>query len=237
MGLIQSTTIANNKGRGSRTYYSTTSLCNDMLYDKETTTSRNNDVETRPHHESVKSNNKLINDNKLKKDITTINSNKLINDNKLKKDITTINSSNIQNLENPKTLFNNTSKKQPKKNLYINCIDLINNFTEDEYLRELLEKFLRICIQNSNDGNYPLAPNIFKGKLNKLAKYAKTIDEQVETVQYSIDNGYSGIYELKKNQKSNKSMGCDKNGIFQDNTEPDRRDHSREEFRVVDEGF
>ena len=32
-------------------------------------------------------------------------------------------------------------------------------------------------------------------------------------------------------------MGCDKNGIFQDNIEPDRRDHSGEEFRVVDEGF
>ena len=150
---------------------------------------------------------------------------------KMNKDNTTINSS----IENSETFFN-TVKKKSKKSMYSKCMDLINDFTDNEYLKELLEKFLRVCIQNAKDSNYSLVPNVFKGKLNKITKYSKTLDDKIQIVQYSVDNGYSGIYELKKNQ-SNKSIGCNKQGIFQDNISPDTRDHSGKEFEVVDEEF
>ena len=38
--------------------------------------------------------------------------------------------------------------KPKKKNLYEQCIDLINDFTEDEILREYLVQFLKICLEN-----------------------------------------------------------------------------------------
>lgn len=69
-GIIKSKQVANNESRGTRTYYAITEKTMSLLYDEEsTTTSRKNDVVTRPGHFKMTSDNILTsNINNLSKD-------------------------------------------------------------------------------------------------------------------------------------------------------------------------
>ena len=97
----------------------------------------------------------------------------------------------------------NTTKSK-KKNLFQQCVDLINDFTDDEELRGLLVEFLKICLENSRDSGQPFYKNTFKGKLNKLNGLSTDTQEQIKIVCQTLDNGWAGFYALK-NDKPKKS--------------------------------
>lgn len=105
-------------------------------------------------------------------------------------------------------------KKEPKQSMYSKCIALIDDFTDDSLVRELLTLFLQRCLENSRESGTPFYTNNFKGKLNTL----KTLtddhgytdsDLARKIVVQTLDNGWNSFYELKTNQNKNRSVSSD----------------------------
>lgn len=88
-----------------------------------------------------------------------------------------------------------------KPSLYDKCVNVIDDFTDDSILRELLIKALRMFLDNSRESSSPFYTNTFKGKLNTLKKLADTTDSQCEIVQQTLDRGWNSFYELKRNNR------------------------------------
>lgn len=97
------------------------------------------------------------------------------------------------------------SEKKPKKNVYSNCVDLINAFTDDTDLRKLLVDFLKICLENSREVGRPFYKNMFIGKLNSLKKLSTDTEEQKQIVQRTLHNGWACFYELDNQVQKKKS--------------------------------
>ena len=171
MELITSKTFSNYSERGTKTYYRITELLYEMISD---TTSLKNDVKTEPRHLKMTSNNKSNN-------ITV--SKDTVNNKVVSKD-TTVD-------------FLKSAEKKPKKSLYEKCLALIDNFTDDAILREMLVKILQINLANAKEAGRPFYTNNFVGRLNKLKELSDDNYTQREIVKQSIDNGWSNFYELK----------------------------------------
>lgn len=129
-------------------------------------------------------------------DVKKLNSNN--NKNSNKKNNKTISKDIVATTKFSVTDFIETPKK--KKNLYEQCVDLINEFTDDEELRYLLRKFLNVCLENSRDSGQPFYKNTFKGKLNNLSKLSDEVGKQIHIVCQTLDNGWAGFYELKEDK-------------------------------------
>lgn len=142
MELITSKTVANENSQGSRTYYRTTSLLYDMLFE---TTSFKNDVIEEPHHSKMTSN-------------TFTNFNTEVN-RVLSKDNTT------------KSGFEFGKQKPKKQNLYAKCVSLIDQKTNDTEIRSLLIGWLNMLLEKYKLRGKALYVNVFKGKLNMLDKF------------------------------------------------------------------
>ena len=104
---------------------------------------------------------------------------------------------------------NSKTKKDKKENLYINCINLINDFTDDEILKEYLVEFLKMLLENSREADYPIYTNSFKGKLRKLKELSNDIYIQRKIVLRTLDNGWNGFYPLKEDKKTSKQISSD----------------------------
>ena len=167
--LIQSINIANEHGRGSRSYYTIT----EQFEGLQMTECKKLSVVERPSVKNYTSNNKLIEDN-----------NKSIS-----KDIDTD--------------FDFGIKKPKKVSLYDKCVSLINDFTDDSILVELLIKSLQMFLENSKESGKPLYTNQFKGKLNALNNLSSDNYIQRKIVQQTLENGWNNFYELKTNTKKN----------------------------------
>ena len=178
-GLIASVNSANTSGRGSRTYYTITEKFEKL---QNTTTDKKLPLVERAGVKNYPS------DNKLKKDNKSIS----------------------KDIEEHSPNFNfGKSNKVPKQSLYDKCVNLIDDFTDDAILRELLVHALKLFLENSKESGAPFYTNTFKGKLNKLKELS--ISEGIfnnytarKIVKQTIDNGWNGFYELKSN-KSNKN--------------------------------
>lgn len=112
-----------------------------------------------------------------------------------------------QPLSSPKTSsseFLGSVKKPKKDNLFSKCTSLIDEFTEDEILREMLTEFLKKCLQNSRESGMPFYTNNFKGKLNGLKALSEDNYEQRKIVKQTLDNGWTGFYELKERKERSK---------------------------------
>lgn len=185
--LIESKVISNNKARGSKAYYTITSLCESLLYTKseseDTTRCKKLQVEKRPDVKNYKSNNLLTNKTILSKDNIVENSTTSV----------------VQNTKNNNFEFG--KPKQKKQSLYSKCISLINGFTSDIKLRKLLVEFLNNCLENSRESNTPFYTNNFKGKLNALAKFKE--EERLEIVQLTLDKGWNNFYKPNNNSNNN----------------------------------
>lgn len=94
-----------------------------------------------------------------------------------------------------------TEKKQ-KENLYTKCVNLINDFTDDEILKSYLIEFLKMLLENSRESGSPFYTNTFKGKLNKLKSLSEDNYEQRKIVLQTLDNGWNGFYPLKEDKKT-----------------------------------
>ena len=166
-GYIKSESVASSSGRGSRVYYGITELTMSLIYDVEdVTTSRKNDTVERPRHV------KMTSDNILKS-----------NDNKLKEDTIS------------KDIVKSDQSKPKKLSLYDKCVNLINEYTDDEKLRNALIDYLKFKL--SAGGGGMTYANQFKGVLNKL----DTLDgDKVEIVNCSLACGWKNVYPLDNNR-------------------------------------
>lgn len=174
-GLIQSRTIANCGGRGSRTYYTVTELTMSLINDMVKTTSQNNDTVTEPCHAEMTSNIELDTNKKLEY---------------ISKDI-----------PKPANSFLGSGKPKPKEekpkklSLYDKCVAEIYTFTESAELQECLLKYLPIRLAMKDKPIYGL--NQWTGMLNKLSG----MKNQVAVVKTSIERGWASFFD--GNQDSN----------------------------------
>lgn len=129
-------------------------------------------------------------------------------------------------------------KDKPKtksKNLYDKCLDIINEFTDNETVRKLLQTYLRFRLEVKDK---PLYSNQFKGMLNKLKELTDTIEDMEPIIQQSIDKGYLAFYPLHNVTKDRtiKQSTCESNVKSIRMSEEDKR--KQEEFlaRMKKEG-
>lgn len=170
LGLIECVTIANEKGRGSRSYYTTT-INFEALQNDNMTKCKKLPVVERPSAKNCSSNNKLIDDNNI-----------------ISKDI-------IYSEKTDDTFLGSAKNKPKKESMYSKCVNLINDFTEDDKLRDMLVIFLNNCLEASKETGRPFYTNNFKGKLNQLKKFDEK--DWKEIVFQTVNNGWLGFYELK----------------------------------------
>ena len=193
-GLIKSV-IKTDETRGRRAYYTITALCESLRFSDQAY-SITLDSE-RPSVIHYTSDNKLnINNNKLNSNSTNV---------ELEQSTTTQpNHTKRRVLITEDTQYGNTqssnkeNKKVKKKNLYEKCTDIINEYTEDEDIRKLLVTYLNVRLERKDK---PFGATSFKGTVHKLDKLAKTKEDKLEIIQYSIDRSYPSFYELHKYKK------------------------------------
>lgn len=151
-----------------------------------------------------------------------INNNK-INNNKINKSSnTTSNSSNTKNnfteTGNYSAKINTTkdksvsenefdfgiqNNKSRKPNLYDKCLALIDNYTNDSELRDLLIQYLNLTLEIKDNKLYA---NQWKGLLNKLSNLSNDISEQKLIVRTSIEKGWRSFYLPKNDFNNNRSV-------------------------------
>lgn len=139
----------------------------------------------------------------LKPSNNIINKNK-INNNTLSKDKVEENSLIPKNSKS--TEFLGSIKKPKKENLFSKCVSLINEFTNDEILREMLTEFLKRCLENSKESGMPFYTNNFKGKLNSLTMLTDDAEKQRKIVKRTLDNGWICFYEIAEKNSKKKSI-------------------------------
>lgn len=104
--------------------------------------------------------------------------------------------------------FEFSSKKSKKPSLYDNCVNLIDDFTNDCKLRELLIKAFKLFLDNSKESGTPFYTNNFKGKLTTLRNLADDhgyfdIESAIKIVQQTLDKGWNNFYQLNVTKKAN----------------------------------
>ena len=185
MNLIDSVVKANNNGQGTKTFYATTSFCYDMVFES---TSLKNDVVDEARHSKMTSNNKQLDNTKVE-------------------DTISINTNSIANSQN--FTFGTKQEKPKKDNLYSKCVALVTEFTDDEILRSYLTEFLKRCLANSKESGVPFYTNTFRGKLNKLKTLSEDNYVQRDIVMQTLNNGWNGFYELKKDKVYNRDVSSE----------------------------
>ena len=184
MELITSKTIANENSQGSRTYYRTTSLLYDMIFE---TTSLKNDVIEEPRHSKMTSNTQVNNDKKVNKKN---------------------NSKELLQTSNFSFGKQKTKTKPKKESLYTKCASLIYSKTEDKEIQKLLFTWLNMLLEKYKDRGKTLYANVFSGKLNMLDKYDRK--DWKEIIEYNLQRGYEGFYPIN-NYSGSKDKRADEN--------------------------
>ena len=110
-------------------------------------------------------------------------------------------------ITNKQTILSNDSivaetiscqEEKPKKpNLYQKCMAMTEEYTQNETLRKYLTDFLKICLENSQEGGKPFYSNHWKSKLTKLSELADNEDMQIKIVKQTLDNGWANFYAYK----------------------------------------
>lgn len=118
-----------------------------------------------------------------------------------------INTNSIANSQN--FTFGTKQEKPKKDNLYSKCVALVTEFTDDEILRSYLTEFLKRCLANSKESGVPFYTNTFRGKLNKLKTLSEDNYVQRDIVMQTLNNGWNGFYELKKDKVYNRDVSSE----------------------------
>ena len=118
---------------------------------------------------------------------------------------TLLNNTNKQknkvNKTNSKELVQNSSpfefgkQKQPKSNMYANCVSMIDDFTQDTQVRVDLTDYLKLLFEMRKDG-FAFYANNWKGLLRKLSRLSKDPKEQHEIICQSIERGYKSFFPV-----------------------------------------
>ena len=126
------------------------------------------------------------------------------------------NNNNKSNNKNNKTISKDIVEKSPKTkklSLWDKCVSAIDDFTEDNILRELLVASLKMFMENSRESGIAFYTNHFKGKLNNLKKLSEDNYQQRKIVQQTLDNGWNNFYELKENKRKTRDFSKDVEGL------------------------
>ena len=88
-----------------------------------------------------------------------------------------------------------TEEKPKKKSRWDRCVDMIDEYTDDEELRGALKAFLsdRLAMKDK-----PIYPNQWKALLKKLTAIGGNTKA---VVQQSIEYGYASFYPLRRNTR------------------------------------
>ena len=109
----------------------------------------------------------------------------------------------IKNDEDNNTSINNTSinnKKNIKKKDR-EFLEVIESYTTNDNLVKTLVDY----IDHRKEIKSPMTLRAFKMILNKLDKFTSLDTEKIEILNQSIENGWKGIFELKKNNQFNQN--------------------------------
>ena len=106
-------------------------------------------------------------------------------------------SSSIEDLQKEE---NTLVKEKKKKSRYEQFINVIDNYTEDVRLKELLKEHAKLCLEMAKEK--PIYANQYKGILRKLHELSNSIETQCSIVSQSIEGGWLSFYELKANNYS-----------------------------------
>ena len=154
---------------------------------------------------------------------------------------------NIYNKENTKvfsqppavvqeTLLEDTSnipEKPKKKNLYAQCMDLIDAFTEDEEVREKLKEYLNVRLEISDK---KFGSKTFNGMLKKLRTLTESKAECLNIIQQAIDRQYLTFYPYKEYTGYTKKTGKNVETISEGPRYSVSDDEKDELRRMVDNG-
>lgn len=139
----------------------------------------------------------------------------------------------LENSPAQTTFFEDTPKKTKKKNLFEKCIDAINEFTDDEEVREKLVDYLKVRLERKDT---PLGIQAFKGILKKLRSLTESKKECLQIIQQSIDWQYLSFFPLRQRQ-SYKRTGKDVETMSLVGEAKKVSDEDKEELRrLVDSG-
>ncbi|MEG2984110.1 MAG: helix-turn-helix domain-containing protein [Peptostreptococcaceae bacterium] len=125
---------------------------------------------------------------------------------------------NTNNNTNKKTNINNTKKASKKSNRKIEFDFLINEYTDNENLKEALKDFLKMreLIKSI------MSERALKMLFNQLDKLADTDQAKVNILEQSIFNNWKSVYPLRRNQeqlnKEQQAIKIDRN-VKADNVE------------------
>ena len=120
-------------------------------------------------------------------------------------------SKDIYNTESGNFQFGGNRTSSTKPTLYSKCVNLIDDFTNDNVLREKLIQALKLFIDNSKESGKPFYTNHFKGKLNELRRLSSDHDYLDTDVALKIVNqtlllGYNGFYPLRDTRKQSTNL-------------------------------
>lgn len=157
-----------------------------------------------------------IDENKLLKfsqlDVKKLNSSNNINNNiDISNDISNNDNTIVLSSDKPKEkdtedFFNTTplidKPKKKRGTLYSNCMALIDEFTIEEDVKNLLRDYLKIRLERKD---IPFGKASFNGMLKKLRTLTTSKAECLKIIQQSIDRNYPTFYPLNKPRYS---RGC-----------------------------
>lgn len=141
----------------------------------------------------------------------------------------------VSKKEEPEKPENQTKKKQTKEKSFD---ELIDGYTDDEELRKELKEHLKT--RKAKKG--ALTNRAIELSLKRLDKLAQTKKEKIRIVQQSIENGWTGFFELsRKEQKllEKKQINYDIDayenydfiGLLENHLENSRKTKQNKEFR------
>ncbi len=188
VGLL-TTYVEHHVGAGSKTYYAITSACEDMRYSNTEvlkTTLQDTDRSVENNTSRGVENNTSYNQLKRDKEL-----NKKSNSKEL-----------LRNSDSDSSFLGSVSKtekkeKPKKKSLYEKCLEEIDNYTDNEELKDLLVQYLKVRLEIAKEK--PLYANMWKGMIKKLTLIDNNdIDTAKEIIQQSIERGYLAFYPVTK---------------------------------------
>ena len=118
-------------------------------------------------------------------------------DNKVSKQENTKKSNN----NNTVNFLKSAGKPPKKKDLYSQCVSLIDAHTQDKELRKALNGFLMLQLEIYREKGKTFYINTWKNRLNKLDSQFKP-EERLAVVLYSTEKGWQSFYPIPKYESS-----------------------------------
>lgn len=211
-GLIYSKQVTVSGARGSKAYYGITERCEGLRYDnaeseqgqKMSPNSSVLGVKNVPSDNLLNLDNKL--DNTIPKGIVTeVTTEENDTENN---SLNTLSEYESKMYSEDRRKIRKIDTEQPKKkkmSLWDKCVQIINEFTDDEKLRSVLTEFLKMRLSIKDKVMY--APQ-WKAMLERMALLK---GDPVRIVSQSLEHGWAGFYD----EKPNYSGGYKKKSVYE----------------------